>query len=692
MPGDMTNPMPTDTAHPLARLWRGLTSRSATATPPQTVVVVGNGMVGHHLCEQLAKLGATRRYRIIVFGEEPRPAYDRIHLTRLLTGDGSESDPDDREDDSLALGTREWYRKQCIVLYTGDPVKEIDRDARVVRSSTGREVAYDHLVLATGSRPFVPPVEGADLPGVFLYRTVEDLRSIRRQARRSASAIVIGGGLLGLEAARALMDLGMRTHVVELAGWLMPQQLTEKSAAVLEAHVRELGVGVHKRKRTERIAARRDDLALEFADGTELAADMIVISAGIRARDELAYACGLECDTAVAGVVVDDELRTSDPDISAIGECAVHRGRVYGLAAPGYRMADAVAARLLGRRRDGTFTGGDLSTRLKLLGVDVAVLGDYRAEAAERLIWEDTGARREVLVRDGRIVGAIVVGDWSQVAALRAAVDRSKKITPRNVERFRETGDLWPGGGAPSVTDWPDAAVVCNCKGITAGTLRAQVADGCRTVERLAAGCGASTVCGSCKPMLAELVGSDAPPVAVSGWRSFAAASIVAAIAAMVVALLPALPFVESVTAAWHEIDLLWRDSFLKQVTGYTLLGVCVLAGVLSLRKRIRWFRLGAFGWWRFAHGVIGIIGLVAVIAHTGFRMGHHMNFALMSVFLLLSLLGGVAGLVTAMESQGGRPAAIARRWRPYLTWAHILLLWPMPVLIGFHIAAVYYF
>jgi NAD(P)H-dependent nitrite reductase large subunit len=373
----------------------------------KTVVVIGNGMVGHRFCERLAAYDRERDYQVVSFCEEPRPAYDRVNLTKYFTH---------RDPAPLILARREWYQENEITLFVGDRATAIDRGRRVVRSERGREVPYDHVVLATGSAPFVPPIPGVDKKGVFVYRTIEDLERIIAYARRAKRAAVVGGGLLGLEAAKAVYDLALETHVVEFAPRLMPRQVDDAGSKALVGKIESLGVQIHLNTNTKAILGNGKVEGMEFADGGQLDVDMVVISAGIKPRDELARACGLEVGPR-GGVVVDDALRTSDPDIFAIGEIALHRSMIYGLVAPGYEMADTLAANLTGADR--AFTGADLSTKLKLMGVDVASFGENFADATETrsIAFEDPfqGVYKKLIFnRDGtRLLGGILVGDAS---------------------------------------------------------------------------------------------------------------------------------------------------------------------------------------------------------------------------------------------------------------------------------------
>ena len=334
------------------------------------IVVVGNGMVGFKFCEKLiGQLKNKNRSRadfdLVVFGEESRAAYDRVHLSSFFDGKSA---------DDLLMAPEDWYRDNDISLYLSDPVVAIDRTNKTIRSHHGLVVNYDYLVLATGSGAFVPSIAGVEKEGVFVYRTIEDLEMMDSYAKRARKGAVLGGGLLGLEAAKALLDLGMaETHVVEFAPRLMPRQIDASGSDLLQNQLENLGLQIHLSKSTREITGDDCIDGLQFEDGEKLDVDMLVISAGIRPRDELAKHAGLETHPR-GGVVVNDQLQTSDPNIFAIGECALAHHMIYGLVAPGYEMADVVATRLLGGEKE--FKPYDMSTKLKLIGVDVASFGD----------------------------------------------------------------------------------------------------------------------------------------------------------------------------------------------------------------------------------------------------------------------------------------------------------------------------
>src|SRR5688500_6914739 len=348
------------------------------------LVVIGNGMVGQRLLERLAD--AAPSFEITVLCEEPRPAYDRVQLTSFFSGKSAAD---------LSLVGEHFFERNDIALRLNDKAAAIDRAARVVTTAAGETLSYDQLVLATGSVPFVPPINGRDRPGCFVYRTIEDLEAIRDAAANSKVGVVIGGGLLGLEAAKALRDLGLKTHIVEFAPRLMAVQVDDGGGRVLRKKIEELEVGIHTGKSTTAIVAGETcKLRLQFTDGTHLEADIVVFSAGIRPRDELARASGLTVGER-GGIVIDSDCRTSDPNIYAIGECALWNGRLYGLVAPGYQMANACAARLMDAAEP-LFTGADMSTKLKLMGVDVASIGDPHGMSPNSRAYAFVDERRQI--------------------------------------------------------------------------------------------------------------------------------------------------------------------------------------------------------------------------------------------------------------------------------------------------------
>lgn len=464
--------------------------------PRKTVVVIGNGMVGLRFCEKLVEFDLQHEYRVVTFCEEPRAAYDRVGLTSFFAH---------RDAEKLMLAKLDWYQSHGVELHIGDRAETIQRDRQVVKSAKGLEVYYDHLVLATGSIPFVPPLPGVEKQGVFVYRTIEDLERIIASSRTARRCAVLGGGLLGLEAAKAVYDLGMETHVIEYNGRLMPRQIDDAGSRVLVQKIESLGVRVLLNHGAKEIHGNGQVEALEFQNGVRLDVDMIVVSTGIRPRDELARACGLEVG-ARGGIAVNDHLTTSDPKISAIGECALHGGMVYGLVAPGYEMAETLASVLTGRDR--RFEGAELSTKLKLMGVDVASFGDYEAgpERAVPLVFEDPfGGKYQKLLfsTDGkRLLGGILVGDASNYRTL-AMLAKSDSALPCAPHELIVGSAAAPVGG---VGDLADSAQVCSCNNVSKGAICAAIRDqGLDSPAAVKACTKAGAGCGGCYPMVTDL-------------------------------------------------------------------------------------------------------------------------------------------------------------------------------------------
>jgi len=461
----------------------------------KTLVVAGHGMVGHRFVQAAIERGLTETHDLVVIGEESRPAYDRVALTSWFEV-GSEE---------LSLLPSGQYDDPRVRLILGTAVTGLDRAGRTVTLSNGDTLAYDELVLATGAAPFVPPVPGVEKDNVFVYRTIEDLEAIKEAARTARSGAVIGGGLLGLEAANALRGLGVATHVVEMNPRLMSMQVDEAGGKVLGRHIEGLGITIHTLKATEEIVGDGICTGLKFKHIDDpLAVDLVVFSAGIRPRDQLARQAGLEVAQR-GGVLVDAQCRSSDEHIWAIGECAAPGGQMYGLVAPGYAMAEVVVDALLGGA--GAFAGADMSTKLKLMGVDVASFGDAFGTTPDclELVFNDAVAgvyKKLVISEDGKqLLGGILVGDASAYGVLRPMVASGIEL-PANPEKL-----ILPAStGAGLNLALPPEAQVCSCNNVTKGEIEAAVDGGCETPADVTKLTKAGATCGSCKVQVKKIV------------------------------------------------------------------------------------------------------------------------------------------------------------------------------------------
>jgi nitrite reductase (NADH) large subunit len=469
--------------------------------PPSThrprLVIIGNGMAGARLAEDVIANDPNRHFDIVMFGDEPYGNYNRILLSNVLNGS--------QDAKEIFLNPLSWYGENGVTLHAGKRVTAIDRAAQTV-SADGLTVPYDVLVFATGSRPFVPPIAGTSLHGVFVFRTIDDCRNIASYAKDCKTAVVIGGGLLGLEAAKGLMTHDVAVTVVEMGPWLMGVQLDADGGNVLRQTIDKLGIRAITSASTKEFFADEANRVkgVRFADGTEIETDMVVVSAGIRPNRELAQEFGIACDRAI---LVDDTLATNDPAVFAVGECAQHRGTVYGLVAPLWEQTKVLAKRLTGADREATYAGSKLATKLKVMGVELASMGrvsDVRptdevvqfAEPGRDVYWK-------AIVRDGRVSAACLLGDLAPADGLIESFMTERPVPARRLELF------FPQAAPAadfSLADMPDSKQICDCNGVCKGTIVAAIKAGKTTVPGVGKATRAGTGCGSCKALVKGLI------------------------------------------------------------------------------------------------------------------------------------------------------------------------------------------
>ena len=475
----------------------------------QRLVVVGNGMAGARAIEEVLARGGADQFSITMFGDEPYGNYNRIMLSNILSGA--------QEVSEIYINPLDWYKENGITLHSGARVTHIDRAARIVSSDNGVQEEYDTLLIATGSRAFIPPMEGAWLdsgtlrPGVFAFRGIDDCTGIMAMAKQSKVAAVIGGGLLGLEAARGLLNHGCEVHVIHLAGHLMEMQLDSTGGAMLRRAMEGMGCQVHLGKMTTTILTEGDDArtakvsGLRFKDGTELACDMVVVSAGIRPNAEIAARAGLTVERAI---VVDNHMRSPDDHrVYVVGECAQHRGKVYGLVAPLWDQAKVFADQVTGANPGAEYMGSKLATKLKVMGVELASMGitEPKDDGDEVIQFSEPkrGTYKKLIVRDGRLVGGILMGDISKAAYLMQAFDRDSRLPD---ERLELLFDLGAPPQSVTLDEMPADAQVCNCNGVSKAAIGACVTAGAKTTTAVMKATRAGMGCGSCKSLVGELV------------------------------------------------------------------------------------------------------------------------------------------------------------------------------------------
>ena len=482
----------------------------------QRVIVIGNGMVGHKFLEAMVERDTNTEFELITFCEESRVAYDRVHLSEFFSG---------KTADDLSLVTDSFYEKNNITVHLGDKAVSIDRDKKLVISAQGKEVIYDSLILAMGSYPFVPPVPGHDRTNCLVYRTIDDLEAITEAAKNATVGTVVGGGLLGLEAAKALKDLGLKTHVVEFSPRLMAVQVDEAGGTLLQRKIAALDVSVHTGKNTQSITdGEKHNHLMSFADGESLETDIILFSAGIRPRDELARDCELALGER-GGIKINNACQTSDEDIYAIGEVALWDNKIFGLVAPGYQMANVAAEQVLAKNstsKDSTskdkvaqeFTGADMSTKLKLMGVDVASIGDAHGKTpgakAYSLIDETNDVYKKIVVsEDGKkLLGSVLIGNADEYGNLLQIMLNSMDLPeyPEDLILPQREGSASVGLGVEAL---PQAAVICSCNNVTKGALCSAIEGGAVDIGELKACTKAATSCGGCAALTKQVLDNE---------------------------------------------------------------------------------------------------------------------------------------------------------------------------------------
>ena len=646
------------------------------ASDTSPVIVVGAGPAGQRVVRDILRFDDSSH--VMLFGEEPYEPYDRVKLSSYLAGEAGIPLVDNNEP------------LRHVDTHLGQRITHIDRAARRVSDGEGNSWHYSSLVLATGSRAFIPPVHGVELNNVFSFRNMADAEQLKARTISSRHTVVIGGGLLGLEAARAMRRFNTRVTVIEQSAWLMFRQLDKQAGKLLATQITDKGIDVRTGIRVQSIEGSGRVEYIILTGGERIKCDTVVLATGIQSNLELAREAGLYTRR---GILVNNLMQTNDKHIYAIGECAEHQSKVYGLVQPGFEQASVAANVITGGKA--RYKGSELITQLKLIDSPVFSIGEANTEWHRReVVYQDTdnGRLRKLFLMGNRLDAALAIGDWPEFSRLQELVKKNKRVWPWQLARFGQEGNLWQQDEEAGIHAWPASATVCNCMGVTRGEISDAIGEGCRDVRTLGECTGASTVCGTCRPLLQQMLGAiSVEPVRAS--RLLILGAVVTVVAVLTFLLLPNLSYSHSVQNEWHW-DILWRDGFFKQVSGFTLLGLSVVLAFVALPKRIKaksrkslW---GDFSLWRAAHVVIGMFTLLALVAHTGLRMGNELNQLLMLTFsgLLVAgaLLSGAAGL------QHRLPLGAVRSVRNWSLWAHILLLWPLPALLGFHILKTYWY
>ena len=640
------------------------------------VVIIGNGPVGMRVAAEL--LQQHSQIAITLIGDEPYAPYDRVRLSAMLAGDVR------REAIYLQPLAPESSQQLFSVVAR---VHHIDADAKQLVDTEGQRYHYDKCFIATGSRAFVPTIPGNALDNVFTFRNLIDAERLYSKLMSVRSTVVVGGGLLGLEAAKGLHKYGNKVTIIQQGEFLMNRQLDAFAANKLQQSIQALGIDVLVNEGVRELVGDARVRAVKTRSGREIMADMVLFCTGITPNIDIAKRSGLHYGK---GVQVNQFLQTSNPDIYAVGECCEYNGLTYGLVSPGFEQARVAVQHL--SQHPARYAGSSLVARLKVVGTDVASFGEINYDAGRsryrEWIWRNTDQPeyRKLVLHKHRLIGAVSLGPWPDFSKTQHSFQQGDRIMPWQLLRFKWTGSLWRQG-QQSVQAWPDSAVLCQCHAVTKGEIAKRCAQAGTTVAELSASTMAGTGCGSCLPLLTEMVGAKREKE--QAWRPQLVLSAIAALLATVYLLMPEAKTADSVLQiSWYE--RIWNDHFVKQVTGFSLLGLTVLGMLMSLRKRVAVISLGHFSKWRVLHILLGVLCVVTLGLHTGFHLGENLNRWLMLNFIAVVFMGSLAGVLVAGSHWFA--AGNARLFRRRSTWLHVLVAWPLPVLLIFHILSVYYF
>ena len=642
------------------------------------LVVIGDGPVGMAVAQAIIR--RKHDQQVVIFGGEPWKPYNRVKLSHFLAGEMNATDIETKVD---------WMTVENVIHKLNCPIARIDRKNKCVIDGYAGKQNYSKLIIATGSTPHIPNIKGVELSGVYTFRNRNDADLLLKRQGSGHRVVVIGGGLLGIEAARAMHKNGAEVIIVEHATRLMMNQLDTDAAQMLKKQVNGLGIEVILQDSVSEIVGSEYVTGIELRHGEFVECDTVILSAGIRPNIGLARESGLAIGR---GIKVNDQMQTRDPDIYAVGECAEHRDKVYGFVAPGLEQAEVAAHSMLGG--ESSYQGSINATRLKVLDFPVFSAGVVDQESTARTIREsvfqqDNTCYRKLVLENGKLIGLVALGEWEGFSRAQTAVIKNKRLWPWQLMRFRKSGELWAEENDTSISQWPASTTICQCKNVCHGEITEKINAGCSTLTEIKDSTGASSVCGSCQPLIAKLLGGNVKKEKAAGASILLILSVISLLTFTGFAMSGALTYSSTVNVAvaW---DTLWRDGLYKQISGFTLLGLSLVGLLLSLRKRLAQFSFADFYLWRIVHVVTGVLILVTLVAHNGLRFGYQLDFYLMLFFVGLLVLGAVSAMVIALEHR--LSTALASGLRKTMLWGHILLSWPVPALLSFHVLKVYYF
>ncbi|NND68142.1 MAG: NAD(P)/FAD-dependent oxidoreductase [Halioglobus sp.] len=640
------------------------------------MVIVGAGPVGVRALRELRR--ELPNTPIVLFGEERYHPYNRVQLSGLLAGQHKVQD--------IALEA-DLLEVDCpYTTFHSARISAVDTLAKVVIDTEGNRQAYSKLIIATGSRPFIPGFVARDVQGVYTFRDMADAEKLAARRVQSKHTVVLGAGLLGIEAARAMQRHHTKVTLVDHNPHPMFRQLDPAAGGILAQQLLDAGIELQLGTSIRMVMGTNKVEGIVLHDGSHLDCDTLVVATGIRPNRDLAEQAGLAYGR---GITVNDQMQTSLRDIYAIGECCELAGEVFGLVAPGFEQAGIVARNIANAHNNESYQRNIFATSLKVAGLSVFSMGDADPPSSMRTFtWHEGNTYRRLTLSAGHLVSINAIGDWSELPALRNLANKRKWIAPWRLWQFQRSGLLFADDSSADVVAWPAAAVVCNCNAVSKGEIQSAIGAGANNLAAVTCRTHAGAGCGSCKPLLQELIGGNATREPVKGAATLRSLSIPLLVIALL-GMVFSFDYPSSVQVEWDWGDL-WRVELNKQISGFTILGLCVASLVFSLRKRIGRIQLGDFDWWRIAHIATTALAFMALGLHTGFRMGSQLNFALSLTFVALLVAGTVLAIGIACEHR--LAPARARRLRSLGLWSHVMLSWPLPALLGAHILKTYYF
>ena len=643
------------------------------------IIVIGSGPVGVRFIYELLKRQANAN--ITLFGEERVRPYNRVQLSSLLAGDVSVEDIQlelPPESESFSFNQRK--------------IDRIDTALKRVTDVDGVSHNFDKLVIATGARPHIPNINGIDQSGVYTFRSLRDAESLYARTSRAKHIVIVGGGLLGIETAKALLKNNTQVTIIQQGPYLMNKQLDVHAAEILEHTLNDLGVQVKTNTGVRHINGEGRVTGVVLRNRELIECDTVLFCSGISPNMEMARAARLRVNR---GIVVDERMQTSNDAIFAIGECCEHEGLTYGIVNPGYEQAAVLAEALNGGNVQ--YLGSLLSSTLKVIDTPVRSFGQVvnytKTPFDKELIYKDKTSYRKLIIQRGELIGGVSVGEWNEYLPALEAFQQKRKIAFYQRWLFKLKGSLFIGKRDNDVSTWSPETIVCQCNGVSQGSLMTAMQAGCKTVCQLSDRTRAGTVCGSCKPLLEQLVeratGQQVQRQKEWAWSMIMLLSVAAFIFATLVLFVPGLSIGASVSQP-APFEFLWNDKYWKQVTGFILLALSIIGLLMSLRKRVKSKRWGDFSYWRMLHIVLGVVSALMLFFHSGWHLGENLNRLLMLDFLSVIILGSLAGLVVSLSHR--LSPSNAQGVRKFWSWTHIVVTWPLPVLLAIHIFSVYYY